>query len=363
MARTSARAPTHGERRALAVIALAATAAIAWIAHPFAAGLLLGALMAFTLEPVARHLERRTGRPVLARLSTVLVAGVLICGALLGFVSVFAARAVDWVSAARERLQDGGASNPWVGSALKWLSQFGVSTASIVSRLESGAGALAERSAAIAGVLATGTFALLLGLFFALLTMYAVLSDWPRIVEALADVSPLDRAHTRELVEEFRLVGRTTISGTALTGLAQGALAMIGYALTGVPEPMFFGVATALASLLPAVGTLLVWVPAGLWLLLTGHPLAGVAELVWGALVIVVFSDYVIRPRLVGDERLPALLVFIALFGGLEVFGLAGVLAGPVIMAVAVAVLRIYARDRAGAQRNAMVSSTHEPGD
>jgi predicted PurR-regulated permease PerM len=66
---------------------------------------------------------------------------------------------------------------------------------------------------------------------------------------------------------------------------------------------------------------------------------------VWGALIVVGFSDYVIRPRLVGDEAMPAVLTFIALFGGLEALGLAGLIVGPVIMVLAVVVLRLYARE------------------
>lgn len=77
-----------------------------------------------------------------------------------------------------------------------------------------------------------------------------------------------------------------------------------------------------------------------------------IAELLWGALVVVGFSDYVIRPRLVGAETMPALLTFLALFGGLEVLGLKGLIVGPVLMALAVAVLRLYARE-ADAERAA----------
>src|SRR6185295_509068 len=117
----------------------------------------------------------------------------------------------------------------------------------------------------------------------------------------------------------FRRAGRATLLGTVVTGVAQGALAAVGYWATGVPEPAFFGTATAIASVVPAVGTLLVWVPAGLYLLLSGHLAWGIVELAWGLLVVVGFSDYVIRPRLVGDEDMPPLLTLLALFGGLEV--------------------------------------------
>jgi predicted PurR-regulated permease PerM len=90
----------------------------------------------------------------------------------------------------------------------------------------------------------------------------------------------------------------------------------------------------------------LIWVPAGLYLLVTGHPGWAVGELIWGALVVVGLSDYVIRPRLVGDEATPAILVFIALFGGLEMLGLSGLIMGPIIMSVATATLRLYLRER-----------------
>ena len=95
---------------------------------------------------------------------------------------------------------------------------------------------------------------------------------------------------------------------------------------------------------------MLVWIPAGLYLIATGHPAMGAALLAWGALVIVGLCDYVIRPRLVGDETLPALLVFLALFGGVEVLGLRGLIIGPVVMTLAVAVLHLYAREAEAAR-------------
>jgi predicted PurR-regulated permease PerM len=197
----------------------------------------------------------------------------------------------------------------------------------------------------MAGAFAAGTFSVLLALFFAMLSMYLVLRHWSRCVATLEIVSPLKREYTRHLLMEFRRVGRMTVSGTFITGLAQGALATVGFWITGVPQPVFFGITTALASLIPAVGTLLVWIPAGLYLFATGHLAKGIVELCWGAFVVVGFSDYVIRPQLVGDEAMPTLLVFVALFGGVEAVGLPGLIVGPVVMALAVAILRLYARE------------------
>ncbi|HEY4908578.1 MAG TPA: AI-2E family transporter [Methylomirabilota bacterium] len=341
------------EQRALGWVAVGAVVAIGWLALPFATALLLGALMAFTLEPVYEMLVRRTGRPFVASLMTVMTSAIVIVGALAGFVSLFVTRAVGLANTVREELRPGGALTVWVDAVTGWLGRFGVSTASVTARLEAGAGEIASRSAGMAGSLASGTFTALLGLFFALLAMHVVLRHWPRMVSALVAVSPLRPEYTLALLGEFRRVGRMTLSGTVLTGLAQGVLAAIGFWMTGVPQAVFFGIATALASLVPAVGTLMVWVPAGLYLFAIGHPAMAIIELVWGALIVVGFSDYVIRPRLVGDEAMPALLLFIALFGGLEVLGLSGLIVGPVLMSLAVGVLRLYAREEK-ARRAAM---------
>ncbi len=335
-------------RQVLAWFAGGAVVVIAWLAHPFATGLLLGALMGFTLQPVHTRLARWSGRPTLASVATVVAAGLAIVGSVVAFVSVFVTQAVAFTAAVREGLKPGGALAAWVSTLTGWLALIGISPDAIVERLRAAAGDIASGSAAVAGTVASVTVGSLLGLFFALLTMHVVLRHWARIIATVAEVSPLRREDTRALLEEFRTVGRITLSGTVVTGVTQGALATIGFWVTGVPQPLFLGIATAIASLVPAVGTLLVWVPAGLYLLAVGSLGAGVVELAWGALVVVGFSDYVIRPRLVGDEGMPAILTFLALFGGLEVLGLPGLIAGPVLMALAVAVLRLYAREARG---------------
>lgn len=332
-------------RQVLAWLAGAAVLTIAWLAHPFATGLLLGALMGFTLQPLHARLALWNRRPTLSSVALVVAAGLVILTAVVAFASAFVSQAVTFAAAAREQLKPGGALTTWVGAISGWLARLGLSPDAIMDRVRAGAADIATGSASVAGTVASVTFVSLLGLFFALLTMHVILAHWGRIVTTLIDVSPLRREDTRALLDEFRAVGRTTLSGTLVTGLVQGTLAGVGYWMTGVPRPLFLGVATALASLVPVLGTLLIWVPAGLYLLAAGSVGAAILQLAWGALVVVGFSDYVIRPRLVGEEGMPAILTFLSLFGGLEVLGLPGLIAGPVIMALAVAVLRLYARE------------------
>jgi len=343
-------AVTTAEHQALTWSALAAAAAIAWLSLPFAMGVFLGATAAFSVQPLYTTLVIQTRRPAPVAVATVMVTAVLVVTAVGGFVTLFVTEAVTIGRALFEALGPGGALSEWQQTFDRWLGRFAFTTEMVIDRLRDASAAIAARSAALTASFATTTFTGLLNLVFGLLTMYLVLRHWGSIVAAVERVSPLRPDYTRELLAEFRRVGRATLFGVIATGIVQGALAMLGYVLTGVPKSIFLGIATALASIVPGVGTLLVWLPAGVFLFVTGHPGAAVAELAWGALVVVGFSDYLIRPRLVGEEGMPALLTLLALFGGLETMGLRGLLVGPVIMAIGVAVLRLYAREAARAR-------------
>ena len=216
----------------------------------------------------------------------------------------------------------------------------------VITKLRDAAAGLASRAASIAAALANAVASGLLTVFFMIMTTSFILRHWSLITNRAEDMLPLARRHTHALFEEFRTVGRTTLLGTVVTGVSQGVLAAFGYWICGVPEAAFFGALTAVASLLPGVGTMLVWVPAGVFLLGTGHLGRGVLELIYGGAIVVGFSDYILRPRLVGGHgEMPALLTFVSLFGGVEVFGLIGLILGPLLMSIAVALLRIYANE------------------
>lgn len=333
------------ERRALGWSALAALALIGWIVRPLGVGIFLGVLMGFAMQPVHERVGRRL-RPVPAALGTVFATTGAIVVSVGGLGYLFVTKGVVLTRGLLAALGPGGSASAAVDELTRRAAAFGLSPAVLEAKVRAGAATVAARAATIAEVLLSATAGALLELFFVMMTMYVVLRYWPRIASQAQRVLPLRPEYTRALFAEFRRVGRTTLLGTIITGLAQGILATIGYAIAGVPEPIFFGVATAVASLIPAVGTLLVWVPAGIVLILTGHVGRGVLDLVWGAAIVVGVSDYVVRPRLVrGEGETPALVTFAALFGGVEVFGLKGLILGPVLVSIAIAVLRIYGRE------------------
>lgn len=333
------------EQRALGWLALAAVGVILWIVLPIGVGIFLGVLMGFALEPLDALLERRM-RPTLAAVLAVLFATLGIAGSVGGLGYLLATKGVLLTRQLLAAFGPGGAASGFVERVTARATALGFSPQDIIDKLREGAADVAASAAGITEVIAAATASATLGLFFATLTMYVILRDWSRLSLRAQIVLPLRADYTSALFDEFRRVGRSTFLGTLVTGIAQGVLATIGYAIASMPEPIFFGALTAVASLIPAVGTLLVWVPAGIVLIVTEHAVAGTFLLVWGLCVIVGVSDYVIRPRLVGSESAaPALVTFAALFGGVEAFGLKGLVLGPVLMSLALAVLRLYGRE------------------
>lgn len=309
-------------------------------------GVLLGTLTTFTMLPLYVRLRTRWQRPALAALSCVLLTTLGAGTALAGFIYLLVGRGIVLIGNLVVILQVGGSLRVFLESQNALLPRLGVHPGTLVERVGAAAAEISSRLAsaaqAVAGTMGSGV----LQIFFLIVTMFFVLLHWSSLIQRAAIMLPLEPRDTRALFEEFRRVGRSVLLGTMLTGMAQGLLAGIGFDLTQAPEAAFFGALTAIASLLPGAGTLLVWVPAGIYLLVTGYVGRGLVELPYGAFVVVGFSDYVLRPRLVGgDSNVPALLTFIALFGAIEVFGRIGLILGPVLMTLALAVLRIYERE------------------
>lgn len=334
-----------GHARALQYLSLAALLALVWIAHPVGVGLFLGALLAFTLQPSYGRLRARGWSAATADLVCVLGAMTLVTGALAGISVLFVTRGVALVQAGPRLLSHGGALRRVADRALVAAH---VDPARAFAHLQEEVMSLGARAATFAAEVAGATFTGLLTLFFMGLATHFVLRHWIEIVRRAELLLPLAPRHTRALLGQLRKVGSEVLRGTVITGLIQGALAGVGYWATGVPDPAFFGALTAVASLVPAVGTLLVWVPAGVYLMATGHVGRGVAELVYGALVVGILTDYVIRPKLVGsDDGVPTVLTFVSLFGGVEVFGVIGLVVGPVIVTLCVAVLKTYEQELA----------------
>lgn len=172
----------------------------------------------------------------------------------------------------------------------------------------------------------------LIGLVVFVAGFYTFLIDGKQARDWLLERSPLSHAHFHRLANVFSEVGRGLVVGVGLTALSQGAVATIGYLVTGVPQALVLGMVTVFASLIPSVGSALVWVPVTAGLALTGRPGAALAMLLIGVFVSVI--DNLLRPFFAryAELRMHSLVLFVAMLGGIVVFGTWGLLLGPLLV-------------------------------
>lgn len=336
------------QRIGLSVLAVVAIIGAAYVAHPVWMGLMLGTTMGFTSEPVYRWLAPRLRyKRALAALLTTIFGGLVTLVAI-GVVGYIAINEIVEMISEMQAPTPNEILGPW---GERMLERLRISPEALVARINVALLSLSERAAGGVAEALTSMTSLMLTAVIAFFTMYYVLLEWAAIVRRLEHILPLDPRHTRALVTEFRAVGRSAFVGTMGTALAQGILAGIGYTIAGVSQPLLWGTVTMLASFVPVIGTAVVWLPITIATAVSGHTGAGVFLGIWGLLVVTAVSDYIIRPRLVGSKgQVHPLPLLVSLLGGVEMFGLMGVIVGPILMALCLSVLRIYEQERRDAE-------------
>jgi len=199
---------------------------------------------------------------------------------------------------------------------------------------------------------------LVINMFLMTVAMYYFFLDGRRLVAEVIQLIPLDRRYFDAFSREFTDVAYAIVYGNTVTALIQGAVGFAGLLIAGVPHAGVWGAAMVLVALVPVGGTALVWGPIGVVLIAANRVAEGVFLLSWGAFL-VSSIDNVIRPKLCGARMaLHPLLVFLSMFGGLAVFGMMGLLVGPLIASIFMAMVRIYRRDFLGIGRAEHLAAT-----
>lgn len=322
-----------GEATALRWFVGILTLAAGGVLVPFWAPLLLAAWAALIAWPLQQRLSKGLHhRNVAAALIAVLLALAFLLPVALAAASLAAQAGalVQRLASSKSGVEALKALSQGTGSDGFDLRQLNVKHALDLARRYGENAFGVARTIFGAASLAVASLAVFSGTFFVFLVDGKRVGDW------LLEHSPLSRADHHRLANAFAEVGRGLIVGLGLTALAQGVVATIGYVLTGVPQALVLGWVTIFASLIPSVGSALVWVPvtAGLWL--SGRTGAGIAMLVVGLVVSVV--DNVLRPLVsrYAALRMHGLLVFTAMLGGLVIFGGWGLLIGPLFVRCAI---------------------------
>lgn len=204
------------------------------------------------------------------------------------------------------------------------------------------------------GSLIDNTASILLSVTVILFALFYFYRDGPRIAQYVKDLTPLRNKYDYLLMERFRVSASVLVISTLALAVVQGLSIALVTVWMGLPW-FYLGMATAIASFVPAVGTALIWIPLAIYLYAQGHPLQAVFVIVWGAAVMGVVIDNLLRPQLITrlsrfyaggatDIQLldHTLLVFLAILGGLITFGVLGLLYGPIIAALCLSIFDIY---------------------
>ena len=316
--------------------------------EPIWVPVLLGLLIAVGVYPLHERLLKRF-RGKHASLSAALLTGLVIVLSLavIAFlVFVVGHRLVTLAQEMQKRYENKGAVGLLGKDISRVLGRFGLSADDIQQRV-------ADTARDVATFLGKGATSLVAGLFsaififiFTALTSFYLLREGKDGTWWLVEMVPLPNGQVEEIVSDVRDVMRAMLLSTGMLAVYQGVAAGVGYWIFGVDSPVVWASLTGLASILPAVGTALVWAPVGIAVMAMGHVGKGIGVLVWSAVLVVIVADYVLRPKLVGTRiKMNDLLIFIAIFGGIEAFGILGIILGPIAVAVLLALLRIYQRD------------------
>jgi predicted PurR-regulated permease PerM len=349
--------PSRILRPQVLVPLLAALVLVVYLAfvvfRPFILEFTVASCVGLLMGPAQARLTRWLGgrRTIAAALLVLLVAVLILVPvvSLAAFVGNQAGTAFDWLrpyltpTAIEDSLRDLTRRVPWLEPWVAGRDQLSFAVSTVLSR------AAAAANAVLQGVVA-GLAAALFELTLFLLMLFFLLRDGGRLQAELRRISPLSEAQEQQVFEHLGKTVKGVMQAMILVPLAQGVLGALGFWLFGVPSPILWGIGVVLAALVPILGSPLAWVPACVYLFVTGAQSQGLGLFLYG-LAIISTIDNVAKPLLLHEAaQIHPLLGFLSILGGVLAFGPLGFLVGPVILSLVLSAIRIYRLDilRAG---------------
>jgi len=316
------------------------------ITAPFLVPLAWSAVLAIFFYPLHQSLLKRLKPNLAATVSTLAVTFLLIVPAIV-VLFYTTKQAIDAGAKAQVVLQAPDKALPtqmldWVKAQLPDSMQ----DADLTDPVKRGAERLAGFLAAKVGALVKNIFSFFLDLFVLLFALFFMFRDGEEISRVMRHLLPFDADIQEDMMRESKELIFASVAVGLLIAAVQGALGGLAFTVVGIGTGIFWAVLIGFFSLVPVVGSALIWVPAALWLALTGH--------VWRGLLVLLIcggvagvADNIIRPLLLRNRtHLNELLLFVSVLGGIEVFGLLGLVAGPTILAAGIGIFRVYSQRR-----------------
>lgn len=318
--------------------------------QPFFTVLIFAAVLATVFYPVYKQLQRVVKSSSFAAfLSCVLVTLVIIIPLIILFF-MLATQAFDAYIAIQAKINTG-----FLDPLLKWssggfffdtyqryLPDLNIQDLDLTGQITSVAQKVSTFLISQTQNFLSSIAAFFMGFLILGVTLFYFFKDGEQIADRVMTLSPLPNKYEKRLLGHLRTMTRATMHGTFLTAIAQGCIGGIGFAIAGVGQPVLWGTVMAFFALLPYIGTGLVWMPAALILLVQGHTGQAIFLVLWGAIVVGMLDNF-LRPYLIGTHtNVNPLLTFLCVLGGIMVWGFPGVIFGPLILTLLVALVEIY---------------------
>lgn len=339
---------TNSQRRLGAVLFYGVVAILVYLAYlifaPFLAPLAWAGVLVVVFYPWHEKLAKRWGRTRASAVSATAVTLILIVPVLF-VMALFLRQGVSAARSAQLALSSG--QLDWVNRAWVWISTHvrGESGQDLATLVRDGAERMAGLLAGQVGNALQHILRFFFELTVVLFAMFYFFRDGEDVLAGLRRVLPFEHAQRERMITDARDLIYASVTSSLAAAVAHGLVGGIGFAIVGISAPVFWGVLMAFFSFVPLVGSSLVWVPASVILMARGHLGRGICLLVICAALLGVM-DNVVRPWLIsGRARLGGLLVFIGVIGGIGVFGILGVVLGPIVVAMTASVLDLYSVD------------------
>jgi predicted PurR-regulated permease PerM len=332
---------------ALIVVLVAVTAILLYLCwqlvRPFMGAIAWALALAIVARPlhrwIASRMEKRPGLAAglaVALIALVIVAPAVFVGQQLVKETANTANTIQEVTKDGKWRENLTQKSPRIGSLISALEKNGA----IVNEVQNLAGAVGKY---VSGVVAGSAWAVV-ELLLTLFILFFLFRDREQSMQALRSLVPLSGRETNEVMTRVADTVHATVYGTLVVAAVQGTLGGLIFWWLGLPAPILWGAVMAVLAIIPVLGAFVVWVPAAIFLAGTGQPGKALILTAWGAIVIGLI-DNLLYPVLVGKRlRMHTVPVFFSIVGGLMFFGAAGLVLGPVVLALAVAVLDIWRR-------------------
>jgi predicted PurR-regulated permease PerM len=319
-----------------------------WLLWPFLSVIILAVVVTGVFAPVYRFMHRKLNSTISSLLTCILIFFVLFLP-LSFFVGILANEAWDLYLTARGALQNKPLmelleKSDIFGTINLFLAKFKIQiTGEQLNR------AIAEIGRVVglflyeqARSITTNILKFIVNFFFMLIIIFYLLIDSPRLLAFIVKLSPLPEDQDQKLIQKFKDIAAAILLGNGLGGVIQGTLGGIVFAIFGLKSPFLWGVIMGLLAFLPIVGIGAVFVPAAIFLFLQGRLAAGVFFLVF-YIILSGGIEYFFKPKLVGKRvRMHTLIVFLAIIGGLKLFGILGIIYGPLVVTAFLTLAEIY---------------------